>query len=305
MDSEVLQGLLQDVLRDGVAPYFSQNTWEERAALMMSPEENQQDQQAIAALTNASIKNGRTFGNPGFAYKFAMQNLEPYFTSDKIASRTVKDQTVMEALKSLYLQKFFAGETQDLEKILFHIDNYEYISANRNNDIMPEEFEWKYSDGVYNPAPEYTGNKATGYISANYLTENDLYKHGGQGTQVQELFGNIVQLISEAVIPPATILSTYYDILKELGSNEYYKFNPGTILQEGDVGIYFNPYHSEYGFEYFYRNGELLYAKDQTAGKTIFGKNYFGYADELEKNMKALIDRAFADIIVWIMQTVE
>ena len=84
MDTEVLQNLLQDVLRDGVAPYFSQSAWEDRAALMMSPGA-QEDIAAIQNLQTASKNAGRTFGNPGFnASTFALRKIEPYFTAEKM-----------------------------------------------------------------------------------------------------------------------------------------------------------------------------------------------------------------------------
>ena len=275
MGTEVLQNLLQDVLRDGVDAYFTQDAWEKRAALMMSPGA-QEDIAAIQKLQAASKSAGRTFGNPGFnASTFALRKIEPYFTEEKNAARDSIDQAIMKAFQTKYNQIINEGKLEDAEKLFFHIDNYEFLANSKKDGITVENSHEISKDDSYKPV--YNPNSAddtNGHVSAFY-------------TNTVTDYDTLIEFLAPLFGTPGAVAQILMKLYKSLDPGEYYRNNPYEILKPGDVSIYFEPENSgkyiKSASRNYYRDGEWLYTQNPSGSDKEYGANFNEYAKDLHK----------------------
>lgn len=273
MDTEVLQGLLEDVLRDGVAPYFSQSAWEDRAALMMSPGA-QEDIEAIQNLQAASKNAGKTFGNPGFnASTFDLRKLEPYFTEKKNASRTPEQQLAMEALRGLYtyVSNSWRYTDEDLDKLFYHIDNYTFNA--QNNDPQLNQTQYSYED------PNH-GSMNIDLLKTEGVDQMDRDTALTDNTSlaIDLLFPDISEKLSPAW--------AWVELIKLTDPDTYYKMHPNYLLQPNDVSISYNPsIGGNHSSENYFRGEEHLYSEYPSNGGThnVYGQNFSNYAEEFDK----------------------
>ena len=107
--------------------------------------------------------------------------------------------------------------------------------------------------------------------------------------------------LSFGFIPWIGPLGTVGAIAKELQWEEYFEAFPESILQKGDVVVYYSPAgHGGYGSYYASRNGDLLYEDHRdSGGKTILGKNYMKYAAQFKADTtaEALLNIALGEFL--------
>ncbi|HWR23396.1 MAG TPA: hypothetical protein VN366_07960, partial [Feifaniaceae bacterium] len=273
MDTEVLQNLLQDVLRDGVAPYFSQAAWEKRAALMMSLGA-QEDLAAIQDLQAASKSVGRTFGNPGFnASTFALRKIEPYFTAEKNSVRTPEQQAAMEALRGLYtyVSNSWRYSNEDLDKILYHIDNYAFNTQSNGSQL--NQAEYAYEDPYH------------GSIKINSVET--------EGTDLMKFDANLFDRLSFALgasvpvtIPMLGSATALLELMELVDPDGYYKNHPNYLLRPNDVSISYNPsIGGTHSSKNYFRGGERLFSEYPSNGgaHNVYGQNFSQHAEKFNK----------------------
>lgn len=286
MDTEVLQNLLQDVLRDGVATYFSQDAWEKRGALMMSPGA-QEDIAAIQNLQTASKNAGRTFGNPGFnASTFALRKIEPYFTAEKNAARTPEQQAAMEALRGLYTyaSNSWRFSDEDLDKIFYHIDNYAFNT--QNADPQSNQAQYSYEDPYH------------GSIKIDSVKT--------EGADLMKFNSNLFNRLSLALgasapvtIPMLASAKALLELMKLVDTAGYYESLPDYLLRPNDVSISYNPSIGGRNIsENYFRGGEHLFSGYPANGGSFYihGQNLRQHAEEFAKEHPAEILDLLEDI---------
>lgn len=141
----------------------------------------------------------------------------------------------------------------------------------------------KVIDGLYNYSnwPDEQG------IAIEYLHDDDLWKNGGKGTFTQEIASAIMEIsilklmkIPDKIPTSSAILKT---IIHAFAVDTYKEYNPGFVLQEGDIMVY-----DGLGGKSFYRGNELLYT-DFGGGYIKFGPHYDEYIPSQEiRNMEAI-----------------
>ena len=92
----------------------------------------------------------------------------------------------------------------------------------------------------------------------------------------------IIMDLGFGAIPYVGWLGSVGSLERDLQLESYFEAFPESILQEGDVVVYYSSNEAGInGSEYAFRNDELLYEDHRlSGGETILGTNYMKYANE-------------------------
>lgn len=196
----------------------------------------------------------------------------------------------MEGLRSLYEQFIDQGVFKDAEKLLTHIDYYAYLADARQQGKTVDVDEKYYRDGYYDSFDTRGDDMSfdNGYVIATILNQEGAWLNGGEGNSTQTLINNFINA-ARSYIPYFGWLTTAENLSRAFKLKDYYEYNPGCILKDGDVKIYYaSDYTGGYGTESFFRGNEWLYSYDTGTGEVEFGPNYFTFANQLDSEKSVL-----------------
>jgi len=112
-------------------------------------------------------------------------------------------------------------------------------------------------------------------------------------------FHHLLMDLGFGAIPYVGWLGSVGAFERNLQLESYFEAFPESILQEGDVVVYYSSNEAGInGSEYAFRNGELLYEDHRlSGGETILGKNYKKYAEEFKSTfLEAVINMGMEEI---------
>ena len=148
-----------------------------------------------------------------------------------------------------------------------------------NGDTTRADAMQQATGNLYETSPNYyQAEDSDVYITVQYLTENTLFPHGGSATLEQSALNDLLLMIPDGGV------GLSIEALKLLGELIDPDFNPGKVLQPGDVCVYvgripndYNPsgdlgslyseYRDSFGLEFFFRGSELLYIRNTGTGE--------------------------------------
>ncbi|WP_432353785.1 phage minor head protein [Anaerotruncus rubiinfantis] len=230
--------------------------------------------------------------------------MQSYTTADGRTVFYAGDETILSfedyrtvlALNQMYRSFSIVGDRLRADAVKYQIVQI------RQKEQYKGRYRQSDEDGVYIDTYQYQNKEDAEkyYFNIEYLDKDKLFKHGGKGTPAQE---TLYTLMSAMAGPPEkstpelvkwgffVALSLFYENSfdpdpREWGSADWVAnldkfmqhvfpdYNPGDILREGDVSIYMGTDATApaLGAEYYFREQQFLYAKDQKGNTVHRGK---------------------------------
>ena len=124
------------------------------------------------------------------------------------------------------------------------------------------------------------------------LDDRRVNRYGGSGTIDQSFFEKVISEMLGSI-------GTVFDAMTTLGTLIDKDFNPGMILEPGDVRIRIGATYTTYGgtqnnagpgMDYFFRDGEFLYACTEGSGNVVWGNRGDELTQEYTESGKMLED---------------
>lgn len=203
-----------------------------------------------------------------------------------------EDRSVLTALNALQGTLNTQADAISAGRLKSHREKYETQAQQRSQGRFDAESSRKlgeihYDNGIYDSWGDWNEGKQYdhGLLEARVLQPNDMLMHGSyMGDASREEFYDTFKNIA-SFMPGIGYIPTIGDLAREWDLKMGYDYNPGVILQPGDVYVYYSPGNDGVGGEkYYYRGDELLYSQNSYTMETTYGPHYFTYAAALPRN---------------------